>query len=77
MRGEVSLCVHGEFGLRQRLCELIVQSFYEFVPRDLTFDHYAIQDGNREVWLVDVCDEKSWEMEKEGRREQRNEAYPD
>ena len=54
-----------------------MQSFYEFVPRDLTFDHYAIQDGNREVWLVDVCDEKSWEMEKEGRREQRNEAYPD
>lgn len=56
MHGEVLLCVHGEFGLRQRLCELIVQSFYEFVPRDLTFDHYAIQDGNREVWLVDVCE---------------------
>ena len=74
MHGGVSLCVHGEFGLRQRLCELIVQFFYEFFPRDLTFDHYAIQDGNEEAWLVDVCEiamRKVGRWRKEGRRVER------
>lgn len=49
-----------------------MQSFYEFFPRDLIFDHYATIDRDGRCISMSVCDfgVKSWEKER-GERERR------